>query len=243
MSPNTSRSTKKASAALVAGTGGAERRRKILIQVAVAAVLVALIGAIGISIAHKRSAQSATPTAVPAQAREDGAIRVGPADAAQVITVVEDFQCPVCKRFEADAAATLADLVAGGDVAIDYRPIAILDRVSTTRYSTRAASAAYCVADSDPARWVAWHDAMFERQPAEGGAGLSDDGILDIAASVGIDRAAVADCVTGNTYADYVTAKTRDGAAAGIDRTPTVLIGGTEIRNPTPAALRAALGK
>jgi protein-disulfide isomerase len=235
------KTTRDKSAALVAGQRLTDRTRKILIQVAVAAVLIALVGAIGISIAHKKaSREQASTGAVPTAAGEDGVIRIGSTTPSHVVTAVEDFQCPACKQFEATSAATLTELAAG-PVAVDYRPIAILDRMSSTNYSTRAASAAYCVAEANLEKWPSWHAAMFAQQPPEGGTGLTDDRIIEIAVSVGIDRDHVAECISSHKYADYVQTNSKRATDSGISHTPTVSVDGREISDPNPVTLRAAV--
>ncbi|OAK52429.1 DsbA family protein [Rhodococcoides kyotonense] len=235
-------SKKKAQAAAAALQGKRDKQRRTLIQIGVAVVLIALIAVIGFSIASKKSDDStATPAATPSAVTSDGAIRIGDPNAAVVVTVVEDFQCPACKQFEAISGDTLSGLVADNTVAVDYKPIAILDRMSSTNYSTRAANASMCVADADIADWPAWHTAMFEQQPAEGGSGLTDDELVAIAASAGADSAEVAGCITDGTYTDYVTSQTQTVLQGGVTGTPTVSVNGTVVQNPTPDGLRAAI--
>ena len=85
------------------------------------------------------------------------------------VTTYVDYMCPACNQFETENAALLDDLREKGEVKVEYVPIAILDRFSQgTRYSTRSAGAAYCVAEHDPdagARVLSAH----VREPAGGG--------------------------------------------------------------------------
>lgn len=232
-------SKKKAQAAAAALQGKKDKQRRTLIQVGVAVVLVALIAVIGFNIASKDSDEgTATPAATPSSVTEDGAIRIGDPDAAVVVTAVEDFQCPACKQFESISGDTLSELIADNTIAVDYKPIAILDRMSSTNYSTRAANASMCVADADISKWPAWHKAMFEQQPAEGGAGLTDEELISIAQTAGVD---VSSCITDGTYTDYVTSQTQKVVDGGVTGTPTVTVNGTAVSNPTPDGLRAAI--
>lgn len=84
------------------------------------------------------------------------------------VQVVEDFQCPVCKAFEAQAGSQLAEWIAGDEVAVEYRGVAFLDNASSTQYSTRALNASACVASESPDAWLDFHTAMYEQQPEEG---------------------------------------------------------------------------
>lgn len=232
-------SKKKAQAATAALQGKKDRQRRTLIQVAVAVVLIALVAVIGFSIASKDSDEgTATPAAAPSSVTSDGAIRIGDPNAAVVVTAVEDFQCPACKQFEAISGETLSELIADNTIAVDYKPIAILDRMSSTNYSTRAANASLCVADADISKWPAWHTAMFDQQPAEGGAGLTDDELVSIASGAGVD---IASCVADGTYTDYVASQTQAVLDEGVTGTPTVSVNGTAVSNPTPDGLRAAI--
>ena len=232
-----------------------DKNRRTLIQIVVAVVLIALVAAIALFIVNKDSTSGdASPAAgsgastgaqlTPSSLTDDGAIRFGNPDATTVISVVEDFQCPACKNFESISGSTLQQLADAGNVAVGYRPISILDRFSNgTMYSTRAASAAVCVAENDRDNWMNWHTAMFEQQPSEGGTGLTDDELVAIAAAAGADSPAVASCITDGSYTDWVTTQTQSVLGEGINGTPNVRVNGTDIANPTPEnILTAAAG-
>ncbi|WP_245819755.1 DsbA family protein [Rhodococcoides yunnanense] len=232
-------SKKKAQAAAAALQGKKDKQRRTLIQVGVAVVLIVLIAGVGFFIVSKNSDDTtATPAAAPSSVTADGAIRIGNPDAAVVVTAVEDFQCPACKQFESISGETLSELIADNTIAVDYKPIAILDRMSSTNYSTRAANASLCVADADITQWPAWHTFMFEQQPAEGGAGLSDEELINMAQLMQLD---IASCVNSGTYTDYVTSQTKAVLDDGVTGTPTVSVNGTVVSNPTPDGLRAAI--
>jgi protein-disulfide isomerase len=232
-----SKRTNERSAALVsrASSNGSSPTTK---RIVVGAVIVALILGVGLSIGYLNRTDSTPSMAIP-QSAANGVIRFGPADATVDVTVIEDFQCPHCKDFEAMSGGTLAGLVTEG-VAVSFHPISILDRASTSQYSTRAASAAYCVADADVARWRAWHEAVFVQQPAEGGAGLANEKLVDIARQVGVTGDSVTQCITSERYSDFVTSKTAEVLDSGVSGTPTVLVNGQQVV-PNPAAIRAAV--
>ncbi|WP_280251418.1 DsbA family protein [Nocardia abscessus] len=220
----------------------ADRNRKILIQVAVAAVLVALIAAIGIGIAVKQARKDdpgAAPSipattnagAVPASITDSGAVRIGKPDAKVSVRVVADLQCPACKAFEAANGQVLEDAVNSGTAVVEYNVIAFLDKASTTRYSSRAGSASYCVAEADPSKYQNWLNAMFAQQPPEGGAGLSDDQLIQIAKSAGYTDDAVAQCITDHKYDKYIQARTKEVLDSGIQSTPSVFVDGKKVES------------
>ncbi|MGY2117209.1 DsbA family protein [Nocardia gipuzkoensis] len=220
----------------------ADRNRKILIQVAVAAVLVALIAAIGIGIAVKKARNDdpgAAPSipattnagAVPASITDSGAVQIGKPDAKVSVRVVADLQCPACKAFEAANGQVLEDAVNNGTAVVEYNVIAFLDKASTTRYSSRAGSASYCVAEADPSKYQNWLNTMFAQQPPEGGAGLSDDQLIQIAKSAGYTDDAVAQCITDHKYDKYIQARTKEVLDSGIQSTPSVFVDGKKVES------------
>ncbi|MFR9752936.1 DsbA family protein [Nocardia sp. 004] len=221
---------------------GADRNRNILIQVAVAAVLIALIAAIGISVAAKKARRddpgptpsiAATanqdPSGISGSITDTGAIRIGKPDAKVTVRVVADMQCPACKAFEDANGQVLTDAVNNGTAAVEYNVVAFLDRMSSTEYSSRTANASYCVAEADPAKYQAWLATMFERQPTEGGAGLPDEELIQIAKDAGYTDDTVAACISDRKYDKYVQARSADVSASGINATPTVFVDGKQI--------------
>ncbi|MFC4375896.1 DsbA family protein [Nocardia halotolerans] len=212
----------------------ADKKRKVAIQIGVAAVLVALVAAIGVGIAMKQPDSGTEGTAssmaqLPASGgsiTENGAVRIGNPDAPVKVRVVADLQCPACKKFEAANGSALAEAIADGTAVVDYEIISFLDRASTNQYSSRAANASFCVAKSDPGKYQNWLQLMFENQPAEGGAGLSDAELVDIATEAGYTDPAVAECIEGKPYNDYVEQVTQQTLQGEVQGTPAVFING-----------------
>ncbi|RDI52074.1 DsbA family protein [Nocardia mexicana] len=227
----------------LAGVQRADRTRTIAIQVGVGAVLVALIAAIGISIAvknNKKNDPGPTPT-VTAQAApggvegsitDNGAIRIGKPGAKATVRVIADLQCPACQMFEQANGKTIEDEVNAGTAVVEYNIVAFLDKMSGgTRYSSRAANAAYAVADSDPTKFMPWLSSMFQAQPPENGTGLTDDQIIQITQAAGITDPSVAETIKSDKYDKYVQKVTKDVAAEGIQSTPSVFVNGKQIKS------------
>ncbi|MFD6389314.1 DsbA family protein [Nocardia sp. NPDC055029] len=217
----------------LAAAEAADKRRKLAIQIGVAGVLVALIAAIGISIAVNRSDSdtdsSATAAQLPAvggSISENGSVVIGNPDAKVKVRVVADLQCPACQQFEAANAAALADAAADGTAVIEYQIISFLDKASTNQYSSRAANASFCVAKSDTSKYQGWLQTMFEKQPAEGGAGLSNAELVQIAVDAGYTDPAVATCINDKPYNDAINQLTEAAFASGVKGTPSVYVNG-----------------
>lgn len=123
----------------------------------------------------------------------------------------------------------LTEYVNAGTVRVIYRPIAFLDRASTTDYSSRALNAAACVLDqAGRDAFVQMHDLLFANQPPEGTDGLSDDQLVDLAVRAGAEQAAVAACIEQERFAGWVDAA-EQASREGVNATPTVLVNGEQV--------------
>ena len=151
-----------------------------------------------------------------------------------IVTYI-DYACPICQVFETTNAEQIDGLVASGDASLEIHPISILDRVSLgTKYSSRAANAAVCVANYAPDDYMAVNDALFAQQPAENTSGLDTAALKALVADAGADSEDVASCIGDKTFGDWVTAATdrvTDGELASdtvteFVGTPTVLVNG-----------------
>jgi len=220
-----------------------ERRRRRAVVGGVVAAVVVVVAVVVVIVVQSARTSTSPDAAVPANTVDGGtAFAVGPADAPVTVDVYEDFLCPACRQFEATAGDTLAGLAAEGTAQVRYHPIAILDRVSTDDYSTRALNAAAVVADAAGTEaFLAFHDALFAEQPAEGGPGLTDERLGELAGEAGASGADVKEAITGLAYEDWTREVTDAASRAGVTGTPTVLVDGAALQDRTPAGLRAAV--
>ena len=172
----------------------------------------------------------ARPAHVPASATADGAgIRIGSGLVA--VDAYVDFLCPYCRAFERNAGGTLARLIGAGHISLAYHPMNFLDAASTTQYSTRAAAASGCA--SDGGRFLEYARTLFDSQPPEGGPGLTDERLAELAGSVGLPGV-FSECLHSGRYLDWAPYVTALAVARGVQATPTVLVNGT----PVPANAR-----
>ncbi len=207
----------------------AERRKRTLTVSAVAvAVIVIVVGAF-VFIQTRSSSPTVAAAGVHGSTGNYGFV-VGKADAPASLVVYEDFQCPVCKSFEDTDSAMMDKKVADGTLKVEYRPIAILDRMSSTDYSSRAANASACVRNAtDSDTWKAYHDLLYKNQPAESSAGLTDEQLTTYATQAGAKAPAVGTCISGDTYQDWVSSATDAASKAGVSGTPTVTLNGQNV--------------
>jgi protein-disulfide isomerase len=216
------------------------RRRWIVVGVVVAVVLVVAVG-FAIQSARDTSGEAAT---APSGVTEGYAVVVGQDSAPRTVTVYEDFQCPICHDFELKTRDRLHRAVADGKIRLDYRMVSFLDRASTTEYSTRALNAAMVVLDASGTDvFVRFHDLLYDHQPAEGSAGLSDDQLVKYAVQAGADESAVRPGIEDETFRQWTVNATNQMSKDGVKGTPTVFVDG----KPQPggdlqSAIDAALG-
>lgn len=171
-------------------------------------------------------------------------------DDAVTVSVYLDYMCPNCGQFEALNGPELDELREAGDITLVIHPVSILDGVSQgTEYSTRAAAAFAYVAENSPEHALAFNNALFANQPAEGTGGLTDEQIETIAVDAGVP-ADVAAKIAEQPYKKYVAALTQvaygDPSVINADGgfgTPTVVIDGERFNGnwSEPGAISSAI--
>ncbi len=220
----------------------AERRRNLLVVGAVVAVLVLIVGDRASRSTACATPPGETPAATPNGVDDNYAVVVGDESAPTTITLFEDLQCPVCRAFQDATADQVDQAVADGKVRVEYRPIAILDRASTTEYSSRALNALMAVLDtSGQEAFVAYQRLLYENQPAEGSAGLTDDQLIELAVKAGADEDAVRGPIEDRVFQQWVENATEQASKDGVTGTPTVLIDGKSTGDNPQESMQAVL--
>lgn len=191
------------------------------------AVIAVMVTVIVMAVLRPGSAGVAAGTLVaPAGATDSGAVVVGDPQARATVTIYADFMCPYCGQFERANGPDLATAVSAGTARLEVHPMSFLDPQSAgSRYSTRAANAFVTVANDDPARAWAFYRLLFEHQPAEGSAGLTDAQLADYARQAGVPDAVIATFADG-TFVPWVQKITDQAWDDGVGGTPTVKVNG-----------------
>jgi protein-disulfide isomerase len=137
------------------------------------------------------------------------------------VTVVEftDYQCPFCRRFEADSFAQLKkEYIDTGkvrfvsrDLPLDFHPNA-----------PAAAMAARCAGDQH--KFWEMRDAMMLDTATD----LSPDSILKYGQKTNLDMTAFRGCLSDKKYTDAIKKDTADAGTLGISGTPSFVIGKTD---------------
>lgn len=160
------------------------------------------------------------------------------ADGVLDIQMYVDYLCPICGAFEKTNGDYISSLLENGKTTVEIHPITILDHLSQgTKYSTRAADAAACVANYSPNQFYAFHNLMFANQPKENTEGLSDDEIIKLTTEAKVESAGkIADCIKNQEFKAWVnnsTARALNGPIpdSNVDKvtgTPTVIVNGVK---------------
>ena len=180
----------------------------------------------------------AVPTAaIPAKGKPVATVRDKKSSVVS-IRIYLDYFCPVCNAFETANKAQITSWLKKGAATIEIHPISFLDRSSLgTRYSSRAANAAACVANYSPNDYWAFTEEMYAKQPAEGTAGLSNAQIIAVAKTAKVHNLSqVSGCINDEKFKAWVTAATNratagplpDSTVKTVTGTPTVIVDGVE---------------
>ncbi|MFB2554803.1 DsbA family protein [Herbiconiux liangxiaofengii] len=159
-----------------------------------------------------------------------------PASGVVDIRVYLDYMCPYCGQFEATNNTQLGEWVQSGAATVEIHPLSILDRSSLgTKYSTRAANAAACVANYSPDQYWQYNSLLFQNQPTENTEGLDDATLKDLASQAGVTaQSDIESCIDDTQFRGWVADATSRALAgplpdtdeAKVTGTPTVLVNG-----------------
>ncbi|PNV36894.1 hypothetical protein C1708_24400 [Streptomyces sp. DH-12] len=222
-----------------------KRRRTLIVGASVVCVLglAAVIGVVAANAGGDDESKASGPVVAPSGAQgEDGlAVPVGEEDARATLTVWEDFRCPACKSFEQTYRSTLNELTEAGRLKVEYHLVTLIDGGLGGSGSLNAANAAACAQDAG--KFAAYHDVLFDNQPAETDDAFSDDAkLLDLASKVdGLDTPEFRACVEDGTHDSWVVKSNEAFQKGGFSGTPTVLFEGENIyqdRSMTPEKLK-----
>jgi protein-disulfide isomerase len=154
------------------------------------------------------------------------------------IRIYLDYFCPVCNAFETANKSQITGWLKTGAATIEIHPITFLDRSSLgTRYSSRAANAAACVANYSPDDFWAFTEEMYVKQPAEDTVGLTNTQINAVIKTAKVHNLSqISDCVNSEKFKAWVAASTAraeagplpDSSVKTVTGTPTVIVDGVE---------------
>jgi protein-disulfide isomerase len=146
--------------------------------------------------------------------RPDEAAR-GSASAPLTMVEFTDYQCPYCRRFQAEVWPRLKhDYVDTGKLRFIVRDLPLTFHA----HAQPAAEAAHCAAEQG--RFWPMHDALLAS-----GSDLSERGLERQAGALGLDVARFEACVAAGRYAAVIARNAAEADALGLRGTPAFLIG------------------
>ncbi|MEW6568861.1 MAG: thioredoxin domain-containing protein [Chloroflexota bacterium] len=165
--------------------------------------------------------QAAQPRRYDVSTDDDPAL--GPEDAPILLIEFSDFNCPFCRKWQAD---TFPVLMASypDQIRFVYRDLPV---VGGGRVGLEAAQAANCAGDQG-AFWD-YHDALFS-----GRYGLSRQAYLQYARDLGLDASALEECLDSGYHEQEVLDDRSYALGLGVASTPTFFLNGIPIVGAQP---------
>jgi protein-disulfide isomerase len=183
------------------------------------------------------SAPNAATTADPLVARADSGRIRGSASAKVWLILASDFQCPYCKMWHDTTDAVIRrEYVDNGKVRLAF----VNFPLNIHPNAVPAAEYAMCAAAQD--KFWEMHDALFAQQDKWAPQQNPTAALEQVAASAGVDLAALKGCVSAHKMRSLIEADHEKAARAGVRATPSFFIGNQVLEGVQPASeLRKAL--
>ena len=146
---------------------------------------------------------------------ESGEPALGKSDAPLTMVEFTDYQCPYCRKFQAEVWPRLKrDYIDTGKLRYIARDLPLEFHAS----AAPAAEAAHCAGEQG--RFWDMHAALLA-----GPMDFPSGGIERRAGALGLDMARFGECVARRKYAGVIAAHAHQADAAGIDGTPGFIVG------------------
>lgn len=150
-----------------------------------------------------------------------GAASKGPAAAPVELIEFSDFQCPFCLRAHPTVGQVLSTY--GDKIRLVYRHYPLPNHPN----ARPAAEASQCAAEQG--QFWQYYERLFADQTK-----LSDDGLKQSAAALGMDAKRFNTCFDSRKYKAQVEADIKDGNEAGVSGTPAFFINGRMLTGAQP---------
>lgn len=162
---------------------------------------------------------------------------VGNPDAPITLIAYEDFSCPFCLGYTADAEpGIIEEYVKTGKVRYEYRNFQILGQESVN-----AGRAVQCALDQD--KFWEMHHTLYINAAEKGGGNhppagtYSADALKGYASDIGLDRTAFDACYDNNDTLEEVNTQIGEARSYGFTGTPSFLLNGAPISGGGPSTL------
>jgi protein-disulfide isomerase len=237
------------------------KRNKILIQSSLAVTVIGVIALVTVLIISSLR----PPGPGPANMQSDG-IKIGEglvaertpallpdelpvpseanADGVPALNIFVDYSCPACAQFESIYGELLRTWAESGTATVEYHLLSFRDaQTAGTRYATRSANSAACVAEFAPDSFFTYNDLLLRSQPVPPASyELTDDQMVQLVGAAGAENLSeIEACIVGETFSNWVSQATARAMSTGplsvrnseiplVVGTPTVLVNGKEFQ-------------
>ena len=171
---------------------------------------------------------------------------MGNPDAAITIDIWIDFQCPACARFsELTETQIIQNYVETGIAYIVFHHFPFIDGSDSPEYgndrlyyissqygpgeSDQAANASMCAAEQG--HFWTYHDTLFLNWNGENQGTFTNELLLTLAESIGLDMDAFRSCFEENRYEEQIQEDFVLGTDWGVSSTPNVFVNGVRVTN------------
>lgn len=167
---------------------------------------------------------------------------VGKVTAPIVVAYWYDYQCPFCQKAEQNIMApVIKDYVDTGKIRVVFKDFQFLGADSET-----LGLASHAVWDTNPAKFYAWHKALFDNQGRENSGWATLDKIKAISSTVltpaEVDKMAKLMVSNAVAYKAAMSADKTEAGTYGISGTPSFVIGKQLVIGAQPyATVKAAI--
>lgn len=158
---------------------------------------------------------------------EEDLLSVGPADAPVVLVMFTDYQCPYCAMWTDETLPAMMEHVEADELRIEWRDVNVYGPASE-----RSARASYAAALQGA--FLDYNDALFENGRTRTEANLSEEKLIDLAESLGLDPEEFSEDLDSQETADLIAANEDLAIDLGITATPVFVMGGQPIIGGQP---------
>lgn len=218
-----------------------ERRRDRLTRIGIAAIVIVVIAGIGVAVQWQRASIDTTasypqgvvfgyhdPDAKPTKGDADpqpglgAGVGHGKASAPVKVEMFEDFACPHCEEFEAQARSALDAYVNRGQVQVVHYPMTLSEFGRPTEL---AANAYACAVNEDQAKGEQYFDALYGNYSQS----WTEDQLVQLGRQVGLSSGKFRNCVSSDAFATWVRSIDQTATDRGVQATPTIFVDGKQL--------------
>jgi serine/threonine protein kinase/Tol biopolymer transport system component/predicted DsbA family dithiol-disulfide isomerase len=159
------------------------------------------------------------------------AYRKGSPDAPVKIIEFSDYQCPFCQRWVGDTLPELEPYIEDGTIQLIFVDFPL----NIHPQAPAASQAAHCAGElgGSDGYWQ-MHDALFMSMNEWSGQSQPAPIFNQVASNMGLDGAAIQECVESERFSAVVNAGLQEGVRLGVSGTPTFFINGTRLVGAQP---------